>query len=597
MNHKRKPRKVALRRLPTLRRLPRDFSWQLLGRLFGLLQNELPESFSDDFEIALRERSAVRYHELSARWGLQCIPFAVGVLAPYKMAAVQLLVNLAKKCPTLETKTRLQRRADVMEAILLQEERCRQVNPAGDAVLDRARLWAVRILSGAPDIESIAEECRHGPGSSIDIPYNCRSTYFKYMEWPYLVSPLAQDLLQSVIRSDDRWRGALEQSYRKRYNIAPWAALNQQAFWENISRPLPINRITTVPKDGTKDRPIAIEPAGSIYLQLGVEALIRRCLLRFGLDLNDQQPNCELARVGSAFPGPLAPATLDLSNASDSVSLTLCERILPPAWFQLLCSVRSPYGELPDGVCLRYAKISSMGNGTTFVLESLIFYVLCLAISDLYGHRSDRACIRVYGDDIIIPEYLTAHLIVYLRNWGFTVNTKKSFLHGPVKESCGSDWYYGHNIRPVFLKEEPRDVMALIGLRNRLNRWFSRTHGSIIPQLLDDFFMKFSDGWGDIPTGSESDTEFESWIHCFKQRPEFYAQRRLIRKTPEFPGRDFWFRKLMHDLRGSSEAGNRFAINTVQEGRVSMSLGTARSQFYTADDGSLQTYTRQRFGG
>jgi hypothetical protein len=226
------------------------------------------------------------------------------------------------------------------------------------------------------------------------------------------------------------------------------------------------NKVTFVPKDAKTERPIAIEPHLNIFLQKGVGALMReRLLQRAGIDLRrHQSQNAILARFGSISGGL---ATLDLSSASDTVAFELVRDLLPPDWFALLCDLRSEYGEL-NGSVVRYEKFSSMGNGYTFELESLIFWALAQSVVDL--EFSGEGVCFAYGDDLIVPSEAFDIVVNSLQLLGFEVNTKKSFSTGYFRESCGRDYHDGLLVRPIFIKDEIDDVQRLLQTANAVRR-------------------------------------------------------------------------------------------------------------------------------
>jgi hypothetical protein len=159
------------------------------------------------------------------------------------------------------------------------------------------------------------------------------------------------------------------------------------------------NSIITVPKNYKTDRTIAKEPCMNIYIQKGIGRCIRKRLKRVGIDLDDQKRNQEGARIGS-LDGSLA--TIDLSMASDTVALELVSFLLPNDWWWALEQCRSPVGVLPSGELVAYQKISSMGNGFTFELESLLFWAICQQVACSNINETDCR-ILVYGDDIVVP--------------------------------------------------------------------------------------------------------------------------------------------------------------------------------------------------
>jgi hypothetical protein len=230
------------------------------------------------------------------------------------------------------------------------------------------------------------------------------------------------------------------------------------------------NRVTTVAKNWKTDRAIAIEPDMNMYVQKGIGAVIRERLRKRGIDLNNQDTNGDLARLASAT-GQLA--TIDLSMASDTVSLELVRFLLPKDWCSALEQCRSPVGILPSGERKLYRKFSSMGNGSTFELESLIFYGLCLAVADHCGCGS--SLIGVYGDDMIVPSQMVPSLLESLEFAGFIPNMKKTHVSGPFRESCGKHFFSGLEVTPFYVKREVNDLFSLFKIHNQLYRWAQRT--------------------------------------------------------------------------------------------------------------------------
>ena len=202
------------------------------------------------------------------------------------------------------------------------------------------------------------------------------------------------------------------------------------------------NKVTTVPKNAKIDRVIAVEPDWNMFFQRGIGGLLRKRAQRIGLlTPTAQERNRFLARAGSVD-GSLT--TIDLSGASDSVSLALCEALLPGDWFSAMCTTRSPSGVAGDTV-IQYEKISSMGNGYTFELETLLFWALT------------RACCRdgvvvAYGDDIICPSEYTLEVILALEMAGFSVNEKKTWCRSHFRESCGGHYLHGQDVTPPYFR-------------------------------------------------------------------------------------------------------------------------------------------------
>jgi hypothetical protein len=238
------------------------------------------------------------------------------------------------------------------------------------------------------------------------------------------------------------------------------------------------NVLFTVEKNSDIDRVACKEPELNMFCQKAVGDFFRNRLRRKGIDLNDQKVNQDLARQGS-IDGTLA--TLDLSSASDSVTTQIVTELLPIDWSLLLMDLRSPV-TLVEGIPHQNEMISSMGNGFTFELESLIFWALIRATTYSLGVVGT---IGVYGDDLIVPSGAVSHLIDVLKFFGFTLNPDKSFWTGSFRESCGKHWYSGMDVTPFYVKAVPRTVPQWCNLLNSLRRWAHSNSGICDPDYYD----------------------------------------------------------------------------------------------------------------
>jgi len=239
-----------------------------------------------------------------------------------------------------------------------------------------------------------------------------------------------------------------------------WASFGDRLSYELV----PGNVMFTVPKKADIDRCACKEPDINMFLQKGVGNLLRSSLRSVNINLNDQSINRSFARLGS-ITNQLA--TLDLSSASDSVTLGLVELMLPECWYTLLEALRSPITVI-DGVEHRNEMFSSMGNGFTFELESLLFWALAKATA---YHRGISGVISVYGDDLIVPTAVAHDLMWVLNCFGFEVNSSKSFVDGPFRESCGGHYSNGHDITPFYLKAPLKELTDVIHAANSLRKW------------------------------------------------------------------------------------------------------------------------------
>lgn len=255
--------------------------------------------------------------------------------------------------------------------------------------------------------------------------------------------------------------------------IYPTSSDLQKFFWESswgavaMTNPPQVVRANTffsVPKDGIKNRGCAKEASINVSLQLDIARVIRRRLRRWDIDLDRGQTMHKLyAKWGSRDD---SLCTVDLSNASDTLAKNVVKLLLPEEWFSLLDSLRAHFSNV-DGRSYLLEKFSSMGNGFTFELETLIFAGLARCLP---GFCEEKSLVRVYGDDIVVSRNLGEDLLAVLRYVGFTPNTRKTFLTGPFRESCGGDYFEGHDVRAVNLKRVPVFPHEWIALANQLRR-------------------------------------------------------------------------------------------------------------------------------
>lgn len=335
------------------------------------------------------------------------------------------------------------------------EELCRSTNErfrrplldplykgANVALLDATRRKIERIL-GTYTGDEFVDLSNWGPGVTTLLKGECVSATNKF----HLENGITRDLYSLV----NTW-------FPHAYPL--WGAHLTAKYTEHWANYQVGNKIVTVPKNSKTDRVIAIEPGLNLWFQKGIGKMISRRLARFGIDLSDQGRNQFLSRQGSLTS---SLATIDFSSASDSISLEVVRYLLPNRWLTLLEKTRSVFGT-HDNTLIRWEKFSSMGNGFTFELESLIFYAAALAVCEYSGVSS--ANVSVFGDDVIIPNELSDLYSSFCAFLGFRVNTDKSFSSSYFRESCGSHWFDGVDVKPIFLKERVRNAQAVYKLAN-----------------------------------------------------------------------------------------------------------------------------------
>lgn len=432
---------------------------------------------------------------------------------------VQQLANLVRKVPYQGED--FDPRGKAIEAFLDAEEECRAANTAlrpyvalmegrgagtitpegtrcsGTAevseegarisrLLMRARVHIRRVLGEKPPLREIAENCRFSGGSVQGCTGSSTHLAAKILAKEWTVTPGCLPYASSFMMGNPYiWEGL----FGFPHNHAGPEEF-RVAFMSKV-RLVEHDQIDFVPKTAEVHRTIGKQASLNAYVQNGVGDWLRDKLREVAnIDIRTAQDrvNGPLARLGSSCEGhPFA--TLDLKAASDTIAIQFVKLLLPPEWFSFLDAIRSP-GYTLDGVNNRYAKFVAMGNGFCFPLETLLFWSLVQAVYDL-NVIPDRTC-AVYGDDIIVYQCVALELTELLNVCGFTLNSEKSFVFGPFRESCGQDFFGGVNVRPFVLDEIVEDYGHLYHMINSLSsRGFtavSRDLHQFVPQR--HFFVR-----------------------------------------------------------------------------------------------------------
>lgn len=306
-------------------------------------------------------------------------------------------------------------------------------------------------------LSSIAQGFNVGPGSSIGSPET--DFYSKFALSNLSASkPILHDLFMQATGRNPTW-ASMESLRRGRMGCTVAES----------------SRLSFVSKYTEISRTICTEPVLNMMFQKGIANVLERRLLEvFNIDLSLQPDrNRRLARVGS-LTGNFG--TIDLTSASDSMSLALVEEFFPKSvknWLELT-STRSTI--LPGGRKLELHMISSMGNAFTFPLQTIFFCSLVYGAYRALGIPIKRpgkhtdGNFAVFGDDIIVTKEAYNLVCELLASSGFSVNVDKSFNQGDFRESCGRDYHLGHDVRGVYIKRlySVGDFYSAI---NRLNRW------------------------------------------------------------------------------------------------------------------------------
>lgn len=291
-------------------------------------------------------------------------------------------------------------------------------------------------------------------------------------------------------------------------------------YWLRNVEDAGINKVLFVPKDSRGPRTIACEPLEYQFIQQGLRKKIyahveRHPLTSGKVSFSDQSINQTLSWIGSNYDPTIV--TLDLKDASDSVSVALVDRLfcLTPLLKPLL-ALRTDRSLLPTGETVNLKKYAAMGSALCFPVEALVFYALLVGVQALYERLAPFG--SVYGDDIILHSDLVPTYVEILSEVGLKVNTAKSCTTGLFRESCGAEWWNGHDVTYQKCRTidvvDPANLASVVETSNLLfDRGYYKAAKcledlarSAVPDLpfgLEDsgYLCLWSSRWSSFPSG------------------------------------------------------------------------------------------------
>lgn len=466
--------------------------------------------------------TSVALKELLHRDLSNTTPFLTSDMTPGTAAQCWLQNSLVKKWIPDDTKVVDQ---VAIQGFLDDNDRCGEwQEPDGseyvDDILSIAKTMMAKQLEVFPQagsrlcLHTAVMRGRHGPGASAGT--KAKTFYHKSFDG---------DLSFTNV--------GLYQFYRSLINPV-WGLAEDKRAACHWSRLVSGSEVLTVPKNEDTSRTICKEPSLNMFFQLGFGEQLCDILVEcHNIDVSLQPDrNRELARIGSITQ---KFATIDLKSASNSIANKFVQWFLPRMSYDLLSKVRCDYTYV-NGEKIEMKMFSSMGNGFTFPLQTLIFATLVRATYQYLGIKprvhKDRNY-SVFGDDIVCLSD-TYHIISkVLTRCGFMINDSKSFHVGHFRESCGADYFKGHDIRGIYIKEI-RSESHVYSAFNRLSRW-SATHNVYIGSIL--LYLKGLAVFRPVPfdesddAGNKTPSCFLTNRQCDANGAQFYRVTVNVQKT------------------------------------------------------------------
>jgi hypothetical protein len=333
------------------------------------------------------------------------------------------------------TQAQLRERA---EAQFLSNQRRLDALSFGDGWLSWLLFTAKGVCSeilGTYDLEEHIDRCRHAKKATVGIPMRKACLAERY-EVPISGSDEHIAWFRDVYLPEVE----TEQSY-----IA--------ALVEKTGKPAfsSVHHLSTtfVPKTYKSLRSITPDTTLGAFYSNGLGKMIASRLQKVGIDIRTQQStHRDLAKLASETGWYV---TADQSMASDNITTEVVRRIVPADWFAALNLGRIGTVVLPSGKKEDLRSFSTMGIGFTFALQTLVFYAFLEAIRRTYRVGLNRK-LSVFGDDLIYATEMHPFVKTVFPLLGFQLNDDKTFADGPFRESCGSDFFHGLDVRPAFIE-------------------------------------------------------------------------------------------------------------------------------------------------
>lgn len=431
------------------------------------------------------------------------------------------------------------------------------------------------LVSGIPIFDSLSEDSpvngyyKHGPGAVA----NLKGREYKY--------------------SFPNWSQKLE-------GLFPFDWCSGAGLGEYPSTDIePASRLLAVPKTAKGPRLIAAEPVEHQWCQQKVKTFLdyhfRHSLVGLFFDPTNQVLSQDLVALAAR---DRSLSTIDLSSASDRVHCTHIECLLGvnPPLLEAAAVTRTTRIEdkMSSYGVHTLKKFASMGSALTFPMQSLFFLCIALAsagASDTKSIRALRDKVRVFGDDIIIPEYAYAGTVRNLTALGLKVNQNKSFSEGQFRESCGADCWGDYDITPVKLKTASTDTLlgtqALLDSSNNLfKKGYWRAANTILEMLDPRFTRNVFHHSCNVPgvvsySGTKvGRTKYDNNLHYhYVRQPVVLKRQERVHQDNSFALREFFTRP--HCSERARETGTkRSAAATLAYARVGTHVLGKTQEFY-----------------
>jgi len=447
--------------------------------LCNLVRTRIKKQLRVAFYAWLEDRSELTYAKLSEEWGaLFATPLWRILYTDCDKAVIKGVQVVHQICAySLKTyyETSTEQNEEALRGFFERNRECALWRRPQSEVLRRARSLIHNVLKDLSlDASAISHDYRDGPGAIFEKdPERGKgwlTDYYQQMSAYYPADtfwanvPMFQNLDWFRNTSTPVWRATVKQLATADTRYGAKLPKFPQPSWASNVAYLAVkgwarSRLTVVPKDCSGPRLVFTHPAMIMRAQRAQGIALSECIQRRipTIRFDDQSLNGHKA-VESSYSKDYA--TIDLSDASDRIPLSLVSYLLPRRIFLRVMSTRTHYVDC-NGQSFKLHMFAPMGNAICFPMQTLVFWAIAtaatsVAAEDRYDWRPSerfswlhRYSAHVFGDDIIIPSYAYRSVVHHLETCNLKVSMTKSFVSGFFRESCGFDAFSGTVITPL----------------------------------------------------------------------------------------------------------------------------------------------------
>lgn len=477
------------------------------------IRTQLKGGLRAAFFAWLEDRSELTYATLLAQWdllfedSLEMILYA-GDGQTITTKGVGVIHQICAYSLKTDYETTTEQKEEALRGFLLRNDECGRWRRQDCEVLRRARSLCCYVLKDLDLSHSaISHDFHDGPGAVLEKdPVERKSHlshWFNQLDCQYPIDTFWWNV--NAFLDLNWWRNSeapgwkARSRYLARADVAKlpdlpgfdperveaselgWShdvAVRTQVRWAT-------SQLTVVPKDCSGPRLVFTHPtvimraqkAQGIALAKEIQNKVDR------IKFTDQTVNGHTA-VEASYSKEFA--TLDLSDASDRIPLSLLAYLLPRRIWLALMSTRTHY-VTAERQTYKLHMFAPMGNATCFPVQTLVFWAIATAATSVaFGDRYDwrprdrvawfhRHSAFVFGDDLIVPSQAYSTVVTNLQLSNLKVSKTKSFVNGNFRESCGYDAFNGTVITPLRQKvnadmcgTEANVFAKLVSFHNRI---------------------------------------------------------------------------------------------------------------------------------